>query len=61
MISHPEGKAWHERLHAGDPDIVPHVLPDEPELQRLTADLPLRIRSFQNDTDLYLALLQAGA
>ncbi|CAL8467470.1 g7008 [Coccomyxa elongata] len=58
VVSHPEGKAWHERLHAEDPEMVPHVLPDEPELQRLTADLPLRIRSFQNNRNLYLALLQ---
>ncbi len=61
MISHPLGRAWHERLREGDAEIVPHALPDRPTLERLITDLPLRLRSFQDDPDLYLTLLQAFA
>lgn len=52
------GKAWHDGLRAADANIVPHALSDAPTLDDLSADLPLRVRSFQNDKDLYLALLQ---
>jgi hypothetical protein len=53
------GKAWHERLRRSDVDMVPHALPDQESLQSLIWDLPLRLRSFQDEADLYLALLQA--
>ena len=59
MISHPMGKAWHEKLKAGDHEMVPHPLPDEATLQQLCRDLPLQIRQFVDDNDLYMALLQA--
>ena len=58
MISHPMGKAWHERLQAGDHEMVPHALPDEATLGHLCRDLPLRLRQFVDDRDLYMALLQ---
>lgn len=61
VISHPLGRAWHEELRAGDAELVPHALPDTPTLQQLIADLPLRMRSFQDDRDLYLTVLQARA
>ena len=60
MISHPLGKTWHEGLKAEDHQMVPHSLPDEATLQQLAWDLPLRMRSFVDDRDLYMALLQAG-
>ena len=59
MISHPMGKSWHEGLKAEDHQMVPHSLPDEATLKQLARDLPLRIRSFVDDRDLYMALLQA--
>ena len=59
MISHPLGKSWHEGLKAEDHQMVPHSLPDEATLKQLARDLPLRIRSFVDDRDLYMALLQA--
>ncbi|KAK9909502.1 hypothetical protein WJX75_003231 [Coccomyxa subellipsoidea] len=58
VISHPLGRAWHEVLRAGDAELVPHAFPDTPTLQQLIAGLPLRMRSFQDDKDLYLAVLQ---
>ena len=58
MISHPMGKAWHERLKAEDHEMVPHALPDEATLGHLCRDLPLRLRQFVDDRDLYMALLQ---
>ena len=59
MISHPMGKSWHEGLKAGDHQMVPHSLPDEATLEQLARDLPLRLRSFVDDSHLYMALLQA--
>ena len=59
IISHPLGKTWHEGLKAEDYQMVPHSLPDEATLEQLVRDLPLRIRSFVDNKDLYMALLQA--
>lgn len=58
MISHPMGRSRHEKLRAGDHEMVPHPLPDEATLRQLTWDLPLRMRHFVDDKDLYMALLQ---
>ena len=59
MISHPMGKAWHEGLKTEDHEMVPHSLPDEATLKQLAWDLPLRIRNFVDNRNLYMALLQA--
>ena len=59
MISHPMGKTWHEGLKAEGHQMVPHSLPDEATLEQLVRDLPLRIRTFVDDKNLYMALLQA--
>lgn len=60
MISHPLGKAWHEKFKAGSPEEIPLPLPDEAMLQDLCRDLPLRVRQLVEEEDLYMALLQVS-
>lgn len=59
VISHPLGRKWlNESLHAKNPTMVPHLLPDQAQLQALIADLPLRLHSFVDEAQLYIATLQ---
>ena len=58
MLSHPLGRAWHERSRSGNPVGVAHPLPDAGTLAGLTRGLPLRLRSFEDDENMYLVLLQ---
>lgn len=60
VISHPLGRQWLEGLHKEDPVQVPHLLPDQARLEALTADLPLRLHSYVDEADLYIATLQVG-
>lgn len=41
--------------------MVPHQLPDQTQLQALISDLPLRLHSFVDEAQLYIATLQVGA
>ena len=41
--------------------MVPHLLPDQAQLQALISDLPLRLHSFVDEAQLYIATLQVGA
>ena len=38
--------------------MVPHLLPDQAQLEALIADLPLRIHSYLEEDQLYIATLQ---
>jgi hypothetical protein len=38
--------------------MVPHELPDEGKLRALVADLPVKVASFVDEDDFYLAALQ---
>lgn len=38
--------------------MVPHLLPDQAQLEALVADLPLRIHSYLEEDQLYIATLQ---
>jgi SAM-dependent methyltransferase len=58
LVSHPMGRTWHAQLHRSQPALVPHTLPDEPQLRALTADLPLRLAAHRDEPGLYAALLQ---
>jgi riboflavin kinase len=65
VISHPLGRAWHARLRAGEPGMVPHALPASPEaLAELARGLPLVVeeREFvdegnEEEEGLYCAVL----
>lgn len=58
VISHPLGREWLDRLHIESPETVPHVLPDQPTLERMIVDLPLSIVSFVDEADFYMVVLQ---
>jgi ubiquinone/menaquinone biosynthesis C-methylase UbiE len=57
IISHPEGRAFVDRLR----EVLPFPLdplPFFPELRRLIQGLPLRIRRYADQKDLYLVVLE---
>jgi hypothetical protein len=53
-------REWLDRLHIESPETVPHVLPDQPTLERMIVDLPLSIVSFVDEADFYMVVLQVG-
>jgi 2-polyprenyl-3-methyl-5-hydroxy-6-metoxy-1,4-benzoquinol methylase len=59
VISHPMGRAWHSRLRARQPEMVPRDLPDSRQLDPLLAAAALNLVEFVDEPDLYL--LVAGA
>ena len=61
VVSHPLGRQWlNETLHDSNPDIVPHPLPDQAQLEALIHDLPLRLTSIVDEPELYIATLQVS-
>ena len=44
-------------MHSKDP-VMPHLLRDQAQLESLIADLPLRIHSYLEEDQLYIATLQ---
>lgn len=61
VLSHPLGRQWLNRqLHEKNPEMVPHPLPDQAQLQDLIADLPLRIVEYVDEDKLYMVLLQVS-
>ena len=59
VISHPLGSGFVAALHAGQPDIVPNLLPKRGELERYAGSNELRIDRFEDEDDYYLAILKA--
>ena len=59
VISHPLGSGFVAALHAGEPDIVPNLLPVRGELERYARSNELRIDRFEDEHDYYLAILEA--
>mmetsp|Transcript_7828 Transcript_7828/g.23532 ORF Transcript_7828/g.23532 Transcript_7828/m.23532 type:complete len:455 (-) Transcript_7828:3051-4415(-) len=57
-ICHPLGWAWHAKYRSGNPELVPHPLPDRAELEALVRDLPLTLSEYVDEEGLYLAVLQ---
>ncbi len=45
-------------MHSKDPVMVPHLLPDQAQLEAFIADLPLQIHSYLEEDQLYIATLQ---
>lgn len=58
LISHPMGRRFVEGLRREDPALVPHPLPGAERLDALIRDLPLARRSFRDEPDLYLCVLE---
>ncbi len=59
VISHPLGSGFVASLHAGQPDVVPNLLPKRGELERYAGSNELRIDRFEDEDDYYLAILKA--
>ena len=57
-VSHPLGRRWHDQLHAEEPRMVPHALPDAAGLEQMAAGLPLTVEAVVDEPELYLALLR---
>lgn len=61
IISHPLGRKWlNEVMHVKDPVAVPHLLPDQAQLEALISDLPLSLHSYVDEEQLYIATLQVS-
>jgi len=58
ILSHPLGRAWHDRLRVADPAAVPHALPDAARLDALVAGLPLRVVELVDEEDCYISVLE---
>ena len=58
VISHPMGAAFAERLRAEDPKMIPHSLPDKKRAAQLIRGLPLKIRRFCDEKQLYLCVVE---
>ncbi len=59
VISHPLGSGFVAGLHAGEPDIVPHLLPRRWELEGYAKSSELRIDRFEDEEECYLVVLEA--
>ena len=59
VISHPLGSGFVAGLHAGEPDIVPNLLPKRGELEGYAKSSELGIDRFEDEEDYYLAILIA--
>lgn len=58
VISHPMGARFVEQLHHHEPDIVPHMLPNEEKLHSWTRLFPLELETYINERNLYVAILK---
>lgn len=58
MVSHPLGKSWHEKLKKQSHDTVPHSLPSAESWKTMLFDLPLEIKSYTEEKELYMTVLQ---
>ncbi|MBF6331480.1 class I SAM-dependent methyltransferase [Nocardia transvalensis] len=58
VISHPLGRQFVEGLHAAQPEITRHTLPDDRGLATLAERTGLAVESVRDETDLYIAVLR---
>jgi ubiquinone/menaquinone biosynthesis C-methylase UbiE len=61
VISHPLGARFVAQLHAAEPQIVPHHLPDADLLQKWAARFGLSVEKLVDEPKLYIALLRHTA
>ena len=57
VISHPMGADFAEKLAAQDSKMVPHAHPGRTQLAKMIDCLPLRVKVFRDEKDLYLCVL----
>ncbi len=58
VISHPLGNRFVKSLHTNEPHIVPHLLPDQTQLESWSQPLGFEVTHFENRDDFYLAILR---
>ena len=58
VVSHPLGAAYVAQLHAEEPSIVPHTLPDARGWAALLQGLPLRLEALRDEAAFYCATLR---
>lgn len=58
VISHPLGKEFVSSLHKNEPEIVPHLLPNNNELINWANEFGLRLQTFLDEPNLYLTVLK---
>ena len=61
VVSHPLGRQWQTELHQRHPDNVPHPLPTLEKWNTMIADLPLSVKSYRDDPDFYITVLQVSS
>jgi ubiquinone/menaquinone biosynthesis C-methylase UbiE len=61
LISHPLGARFVAQLHAGEPHIVPHLLPDAKLLESWAVKYGLSVEKLIDEPKLYVALLRRSA
>lgn len=61
VIGHPMGARFVAALHKGEPEIVPHLLPDKEQIENFCEALHLVPGRFVDESELYIAVLQKGA
>lgn len=61
ILSHPLGRAWHTRLRAQNPEMVPRDLPDAAEAERLFIRTGFRLAVALDEPDLYLMVGEASS
>jgi ubiquinone/menaquinone biosynthesis C-methylase UbiE len=59
VISHPMGNRFVIELKSRDPKLVLHPLPPKHELDKWCENFNLRLETFRDEPDLYVAVLQS--
>jgi ubiquinone/menaquinone biosynthesis C-methylase UbiE len=57
IISHPLGARFVAQLHAVEPELVPHLLPDRAQLLQWSSRYNLELDTFVDEQDLYIAVI----
>lgn len=58
IISHPMGSAFQRRLSEQEPELVPHTLPNQKQINKLIDNLPLTLELLRDEPQLYLCVLK---
>lgn len=61
VIGHPLGARFVAALHKGEPEIVPHLLPNSEQLEAFAQTLHMVPIRFVDEPELYIAVLERSA
>ncbi|GJQ14458.1 hypothetical protein GpartN1_g6249.t1 [Galdieria partita] len=57
LVSHPMGRSFVRQLHDKDPQMVPHLLPNQQEWQQLLKGMNMSLEYYCDESQLYIARL----